>query len=340
MLNFENLVTLAKKTTQAAKNPTTTFSYNDVACTYSDLNNTLRDELNQIAGTYALYRENKNTLFKLIESVIDDTLPQMVLDAYSQFAEIKQFNQGDKPVFVQKVTAASRRRAKQFITKVGLAGIYEVFKLDGQSYEVPTSAYGGAAQIGLEEFLDGRADWGVLTEIIMEGLDEAIYREMAKALIAAVTSLQSTNKTTQTGFVEAEMDKLLAIADSYGKAEIYCTFEFAATMVPSSGWVSDQMRNDKWNNGYLGNYKGHRVIILPQSFEDETNTKKVLDPSYAWIIPTGSGEKPIKVAMEGQTIVDEYVNKDRSREIQVYKKIGVGAKITNNICVYKNSQLH
>ena len=340
MLNFENLVTLAKKTTQAAKNPTTTFSYNDVACTYSDLNNTLRDELNQIAGTYALYRENKNTLFKLIESVIDDALPQMVLDAYSQFAEIKQFNQGDKPVFVQKVTAASRRRAKQFITKVGLAGIYEVFKLDGQSYEVPTSAYGGAAQIGLEEFLDGRADWGVLTEIIMEGLDEAIYREMAKALIAAVTSLQSTNKTTQTGFVEAEMDKLLAIADSYGKAEIYCTFEFAATMVPSGGWVSDQMKNDKWNNGYLGNYKGHRVIILPQSFEDETNTKKVLDPSYAWIIPTGSGEKPIKVAMEGQTIVDEYVNKDRSREIQVYKKIGVGAKITNNICVYKNSQLN
>ena len=340
MLNFENLVTLARKTTQAAKNPTTTFSYNDVACTYSDLNNTLRDELNQIAGTYALYRENKNTLFKLIESVIDDVLPQMVLDAYSQFAEIKQFNQGDKPVFVQKVTTASRRRAKQFITKVGLAGIYEVFKLDGQSYEVPTSAYGGAAQIGLEEYLDGRADWGVLTEIIMEGLDEAIYREMAKALIAAVTSLQSTNKTTQTGFVEAEMDKLLAIADSYGKAEIYCTFEFAATMVPSSGWVSDQMRNDKWNNGYLGNYKGHRVIILPQSFEDETNTKKVLDPSYAWIIPTGSGEKPIKVAMEGQTIVDEYVNKDRSREIQVYKKIGVGAKITNNICVYKNSQLN
>ena len=95
-----------------------------------------------------------------------------------------------------------------------------------------------------------------------------------------------------------------------------------------------------FNNGYLGNYKGHRVIILPQSFEDETNTKKVLDPSYAWIIPTGSGEKPIKVAMEGQTIVDEYVNKDRSREIQVYKKIGVGAKITNNICVYKNSQLN
>jgi hypothetical protein len=79
--------------------------------------------------------------------------------------------------------------------------------------------------------------------------------------------------------------------------------------------------------------------LLNQSYEDETNTKKVIDPSYAWIIPTGSGEKPVKIAFEGQTIVDEYVNYDRSREVQVYKKVGVGAIITNNICVYRNTEL-
>ena len=279
-------------------------------------------------------------MFALIEAIINDVLPKRVLEMYGQFAEVKTFAQGDKPIFTQKITQASKRRAKQFIGKVGLAGLYEVFKLDSQSYEVTTNAIGGAAQIGWEEYLDKRVDFADVLDVILEGLDECIYAEIEKQLIGAVSNVQTANKTSQANFSEAEMDKLLAIADSYGKAEIYCTFEFAATMVPSSGWVSDQMRNDKWNNGYLGNYKGHRVIILPQSFEDETNTKKVLDPSYAWIIPTGSGEKPIKVAMEGQTIVDEYVNKDRSREIQVYKKIGVGAKITNNICVYKNSQLH
>ena len=62
-------------------------------------------------------------------------------------------------------------------------------------------------------------------------------------------------------------------------------YEFAATMVPSEGWISDDMRNQKWNNGYLANYKGHRVIVLAQSYEDETNEVKVIDPSYAWIIP-------------------------------------------------------
>ena len=173
----------------------------------------------------------------------------------------------------------------------------------------------------------------------MEGLDECVYLEIERALKGAVTSLQDANKTSQTSFVETEMDRLIQIADSYGQATIYCTYEFAATMVPAEGWISDEMKNQKWNNGYLGNYKGHRVIVLPQSYEDETNTAKVIDPSYAWIIPTGGNDKPVKVAFEGQTIVREYDNKDMSKEIQIYKKLGVAAIITNNICVYRNTSL-
>jgi hypothetical protein len=109
-------------------------------------------------------------------------------------------------------------------------------------------------------------------------------------------------------------------------------------MVPATGWVSDEMRNERWNNGYLANYKGHRVIVLPQSYEDETNTTKVIDPSIAYIIPTGA-EKPVKIALEGGAIVDEYVNYDRSREVQIYKKVGVRAIFSNAICVYQNTSL-
>ena len=134
------------------------------------------------------------------------------------------------------------------------------------------------------------------------------------------------------------MDRLLSIADSYGKSTIYCTFEFAATMIPSEGWVSDEMRNQKWNNGYLGNYKGHTVIVLPQSFEDETNTTKVIDPSYAFIIPTGA-EKPVKIAFEGGTIAKSFTGYDNSEEIHIYKKVGVRAIFSNAICVYQNTSL-
>ena len=336
----KQLIELAKVVAKADSSSKTAYSYGDEKFSYAELNETLRKELNEIAGTYQLYRENKNLVFALIEQTIDDVLPVKVLQQYGQFAEIKTFAQGDRPVFTQKITTAAKRRAKQFITKVGLAGRYEVFKLDGKAYEVPTSAFGGAAQIGFEEFLDGRVDFAEVLDIVMQGLDECVYIEIERALKGAVTSLQAANKYSGNGFSEREMDKLLSVADSYGiRSTIYCTYEFAATMIPSDSWASSSMKEEKWNNGYLANYKGHNVIVLPQSYEDETNTKKVIDPQYAWIIPTGGNDKPVKVAFEGATCVREAENEDWSREVQVYKKMGVAAIITNNICVYINKSL-
>jgi hypothetical protein len=134
------------------------------------------------------------------------------------------------------------------------------------------------------------------------------------------------------------MDRLIQTADVYGHSTIYCTYEFAATMVPDQGWVSDDHKNTLWSQGYIANYKGHNVVILPQSYEDENNMVKVIDPANAYIIPVGA-EKPVKIALEGGTIVDEYTNYDRSREVQIYKKIGVRAIFSNAICVYQNSSL-
>ena len=338
-LEFKELLKLAKTVAKANPSAPTAYSFGDKNFGYSEMQETLRDEFKELAGTYSLYRENKNTVFALIEQTIEDVLPQRVLEQYGQFAEIKTFAQGDKPIFTQKITQASRRRAKQFIGKVGLAGLYEVFKLDGQSYEVTTNAIGGAAQIGFEEWLDGRVDFADVLDIVMEGLDACIYVEIEKQLIGAIGNIPAANKASQSGFVEADMDRLISVADSYGKSAIYCTYEFAATMVPATGWVSDEMRNQKWNNGYLANYKGHQVIVLPQSYEDETNRIKVIDPRYAYIIPVGA-EKAVKIAFEGQTIVDEYTNYDRSREVQIYKKVGVRAIFSNAICVYDQYGLH
>ena len=339
-LEFKDMLALAKTVAKANPSAPTAYAYGEKKYSYNELQDTLREEFKEIAGTYALYRENKNTVFALLEQTIDDVLPQRVMEQYAQFAEIKTFNQGDKPIFTQKITNASRRRAKQFIGKVGLAGLYEVFKLDGQSYEVTTNAIGGAAQIGFEEWLDGRVDFADVLDIVMEGLDACIFVEIEKQLRGAIGNVPGANIKSNNTFVEADMDDLISKADSYGKSAIYCTYEFAATMIPQNGnWISDEMRNQKWNNGYLANYKGHQVIVLPQSYEDENNEVKVIDPRYAYIIPVGA-EKPVKIAFEGQTIVDEYTNYDRSREVQIYKKVGVRAIFSNAICVYDQYGLY
>ena len=339
-LDRNSLIELARAAAKASVNPSASYSFGEEKLSAKALEETFRKELNELAATPAEYRRNKDTIFELVEIQLTEVLPPRILAEYGQFADVRTFAQGDRPVFYQRISEASRRRAKQFVTKVGLAGRYEVFKLDGRTLEVTPTAYGGAAQIAFEEFLDGRITMADVYDIVLEGMDEAVYKEIASALVSTVTNLGTYNKVTDaSAFNETNFDKLLMVADTYGKASIYCTFEFAATMIPAEGWVSDEMRNKKWNIGYLGDYKGHRVIVLPQSFEDETNAVKVIDPSYAWIIPTGA-EKPVKVAFEGTAQVKEVDGDDWSKTIHTYQKFGVAVySINPGLCVYRNTAL-
>ena len=341
MLDKNNLLALMKTVAKADVSAPTSYSFNGESFSYEALNETLRRELNEYAGDYASYRDNKNLIFSLIEETLDEVLPKKVIKQYEQFAEVKTFAQGDKPIFRRQLT--SNKRAKQFITRVGLAGRYEVFKLgkNEESFEVQTSAIGGAAQIGFEEFLDGRVDFAEVTRIVMEGMDDLIYEEVGKALASSINQLPPANRVVTAGFDEAAFDRLLTIASAYGEPTIYCTYEFAVKLVPTEGWrYTDAMKAELWNNGRLATYKGRKVVILEQGFVDETNTTKVIDPGYCWIIPAGANTKPVKIAFEGNTLVAERDNNwDWSREIQVYKKVGVVCMMTNDICSYVDTSL-
>ena len=328
MLDKKNLVALAVQVASADRNAPTAYSYNGQSYDYATLNETLRNELNEYAGTYAAYRENKNLIFSVIEQTIDEVLPKRLEIAYEQFAEIKQFAQGDKPLFRRKMN--SRNRAKQ------------LFKLApaSESFEVPTSAIGGAAQIGFEEFLDGRVDFSELVDIVMEGMDDLIYEEIGAALRGAINQLPARNVVTADDWDEEKFDNLLMIASAFGVPTIYCTMEFAVKMLPAEAWrYTEAMKDELYRTGRLALYKGHNVVILPNGFKDESLSVKALDASYCWIIASGGDTKPVKVALEGATLIDEWKNHDWSREIQVYKKVGVVAMMSNNICAFRDMSL-
>lgn len=340
MLDKKDLLTLMKTVAKADSSAPTSYSWNGEGFSYEALNETLRRELNEYAGDYYAYNQNKYLIFQLIQETLDDILPKKVTKQYEQFAEVKQFRQGDKPLFKRKIS--SNKRAKQFITRVGLAGVYEVFKLgkNEETFEVPTSAIGGAGQVSIEEFLDGRVDFAEITAIIMEGIDDLIYEEIGASLATAIKQLPPANRVVADGFDEESFDKLINVAAAYGEPTIYCTNEFAVKLIPTEAWrYSDDMKNELWANGRLQSYKGRKVVVLEQGFQDETNSKKVIDPGYCWIIPSGANTKPVKIAMEGDTLIREVENADWSKEIQVYKKIGVVCMMTNDICSYVDSSL-
>jgi hypothetical protein len=321
----------------AKKQPPTNFSLEQAE-------DALRKELRTLAPDYNGFRRNRLTIYELMQEVVDEVLPNRVIDTIGRFAEVKNFKQGQQPIFKKKL---GKKRAKSFVTQVGLSGIYETFRLDSSYLQVATKAYGGAATIEFERFLDGLENLDDLMEIIQEGLEDAFYREVESALIAAIDSMPAPNVYTGSAFSATQMTNLINVVRAYGgNANIFATSEFASTITTSGGFYGDSgwsqvEQGELREQGYIGKFKGANVLVLPQSFVDETNTEQVLNPGYAFIIPTGgdADEKIVKIAMEGDTIVDDYKNADRSMEIQVYKKFGVAVLNTNYYAVFHNTAL-
>ena len=112
MLDERNLVELGIKVAKADRSVATSYSWNGQNLSYEAMNETLRNEFNELAGTYAKYRANKANIFAIMEQIIDDVVPAKVEESYKQFAEVRQFAQGDKPLFRRRL--GNNNRAKQF----------------------------------------------------------------------------------------------------------------------------------------------------------------------------------------------------------------------------------
>ena len=151
------------------------------------------------------------------------------------------------------------------------------------------------------------------------------------------------------------MANLCAVARSYGGgATIFATPEFVASMGPDAigmpifngtpGYAgatpvySPKDINDIANTGYITTFRGNPIVQIPQSYTDETNEVTQINPGFAYIFPTG-GEKIVKVVFEGPTQVDDWQHRDRSFEIEAYKKVGVAILTNHNWCIYENTDL-
>ena len=339
--NFDENLALSKVIMMGKNNPSGKYSLNGKEVSYEALNDVLRNnlaELTETNGKFDMYKytANKNAIYQLLGETLNDVMPKNVLDTYGMFADVKTVAQGDKIVFHKKI---GKDRAKQFITRVALAGRYEVFELADEKYTMQTTAYGGAARIAIEEFLDKRVQWSDYLDIVNEGMAEAVYKEIAKALNIAVSSFPQINRVAVEGFNETALDNLIQTVSVYGSPVIYCSLQAAMKIKPTnSQWASDPMKEELWQKGYFSRYKGVPVVILPNSFEhadnfNDRNQKWVIDPAMIYVFPT-NGEKPVKVVFEGQTLVKEFENRDWSTEIQTYQKFGVAIMNTANLGVY------
>lgn len=307
--------------------------------TVADVNTALRGELQELCGTYNLYRRNKLDLFEIMQETMDAVVPAQVMQVIAQFAEVKNYGHGQKTQFKIK---KGKLRARKFATRATASGVYETFRLDTDVIDVNTFAIGDAAYIDFERFLSGDEEWADYMEALMDGILHRIYVEIYNELTNAANKLQVTNHRGTIGgsaneaFDFADLLDMLKIVKAYGDPVIVATTDYIEAMgdaVVESAAVTDADKEELRNYGRILKYRGTPVIELPLSYEDETNTKEVFGGAYAFIFPT-NGEKVVKVAFEGNTIVEDWKNRDNSMEIQAYKKMGTAIITGNNWCMH------
>lgn len=320
----------------------------------NDVDTAFREELAKYCSSIPQFMKNRYDLYEIIIQNADEIVPAKVIDAMGIFAEVKQVGQGQKALF--KVSnRASKMRAKKFLTQVGLAGVYETFRLDSTTFEVGAHAIGGAITIDFERMLDGTETLADVMDVITEGLTDAAYVEVQRALRAAVdANAPAANRVVVSSFDGDKMFALCNTVKAYGGtgtgmgggAVIFAPPEFVAAMGPDAivpvtaqgaqGIYHPQDIDAIHNQGYINLFRGVPIIQLPQSFTDTTNTTTWIDPQLAYVLPTG-GSPVVKLVFEGNTQMYDWTNKDNSMEMQVYKKLGAAIMTYYNFGIYQNT---
>ena len=302
--------------------------------------------LSELAGSVNQFMKNRYDIYDIIVEAIDSEMPKKVIDAISIFAEVQTVPQGQKAIFKKKM---GKNRAKKFLTQVGLSGVYETFRLDNETFELAAHAVGGGATIDFERMLDGAESLQEVMQIVTEGLTDAVFIEVQKALVAAINASErpSANLVSLNKFDADRMVKLMSVVRAYGNGVvIFAPPEFVADMgaeqiVPVAKAGNQGLYDPRdiaaiHDTGYINIFRGAPIVQIPQSFTDETNTTTWINPQFAYILPTG-GEKVVKVVLEGATQIRDFQNRDNSMEVYAWKKMGVGILAHHNWAIYQNT---
>ena len=81
-----------------------------------------------------------------------------------------------------------------------------------------------------------------------------------------------------------------------------------------------------------------QIVTLKDEELESPSFSKAADTNK-YIVGIGKHEDILISIFDMNAIVDEYNNYDRSRELHVYKKVGVVAMLANNICAYADTSL-
>ena len=287
-------------------------------------------------------RAKEDLAFALIEEAVDEILPKKLEGVLQEFAEVRQFARDAEVLFnIEKI---GKNRAKLTISKGARGGIYRAAKLDRKYFSVDTTIQTVAVSVTLEEIILGTLSLAELYSNILEGFEEIVYKEVFNALasakpVAGYDRIGHDSPTTVKASLGAAIDKVMPYVKQYGVPTIFGSYQALANLSNDATEFHPEMLDsaDKRNYGFVQQYKGSRVVELPNYLVGNKNEEWFYDPSYVFVLP--SGAKPVKVALKGDLTLIRNPQATGSEKWEAHKLIGVGVAMANNFAVIEVTDL-
>lgn len=284
-------------------------------------------------------KKHGTELFEVIEEVVD-----MVVDTgfhenefFNDFVEYRNIAAGDSVEFWTD--------EKMILSIAKVSGSHHDFILQrpakGQSYTVPLSRYGAAVGADIDRYLVGQEDWATLVGMIAKAftikIQNEIYAQMMNAYQQITPQAQFVSNGTLGDATKDAFDEIISNVQTANDAPVIIMGTKIAlkkiNALAKVDWRADSQKEDVARMGRLGSYEGTTLVEIPQRFEINDVTHKLVNDNLLLIMPAVDN-KFVKFVDQGETEIDEITQKgeehgriDDVMKYEVQRSFGVGVQI-------------
>ncbi len=308
------------------------------------MNEALRKEIARVAGvadmgtfTAEVWASNPNmkwATFAVIGAMIDMVLPQSIIDSIGMYAEVIVGGYGDSFAFDVKpndlfiVTKAGRGKRQSEVHK----------QFDGQ-ITVQTVEHDITVGVSLYRVLAGKENLAEFAMKAVKSIETQMsidaYTSFSTVMGNLVASATLGTVLRYTGYSQDKLVKLAQTVTAYNqgqKAVIVGTQLALSKILPTDGNYRYTLDSEYVKLGYIKNFAGFDVMVLPQVASLTVLFDTILDDDKIYIVSPAGG-KMVKLCIEGSMMTntnDAQSNANLTSQT-VMKKMWGTAVATNNI---------
>lgn len=193
--------------------------------------------------------------------------------------------------------------------------------------------------------MTGRVDWAAFIQKIYEAFDKKINDMLYAAVMSAGDKLPAPTQFVKTGKLDSTAkDTFFTLIEDVqmasGEEVVIMGTRSALSKLSGMGdvnWISEDMKNERYTTGKLGRFEGVRLVEIPQAFENNDTSKKLVDSSKLLIMPAGDN-RFVKMYDEGEAqfteITDSSVHQDMTIDAEYQRKMGVAVVINKRFGIW------